>query len=227
MAGVLSSLKPELSRAEIVVRIAIIGAGNVGSALSMAAVAAGHTVCLSATDRRKAVASAAETGARAAEYNLDAVVDADIVVPAVPGSVVTAVADELASAVRGKIVVDATNPLNGTLTDLDIEETAAAQTVQRHLPEVPVVKAFNTILAGRLNSPTERGVRLDAFCAGDDAEAKKTVSEFLTSLGFRPIDAGGLRMARSLEEMAFLNISLNAGQGWPWQSGWALLGPTG
>jgi hypothetical protein len=34
-------------------------------------------------------------------------------------------------------------------------------------------------------------------------------------------------MARALEEMAFLNISLNASQGWSWQSGWALLGPTG
>ena len=41
-----------------------------------------------------------------------------------------------------------------------------------------------------------------------------------TSLGYQVIDAGGLRMARSLEEMAFLNISLNATKGWVWQSGW-------
>ncbi|GGS89551.1 NADPH-dependent F420 reductase [Streptomyces chromofuscus] len=208
-------------------RIAIIGAGNVGTALSKAAVAAGHSVSVSATDRRKAVASAAQTGARVAENNLDAVGEADIVVLAVPGSAVTAVADELASAVRGKVVVDLTNPLNATLTDLDIEETSAAQTLQRHLPDVPVVKAFNTILAARLNNPVEQGITLTAFYAGDDTEAKKTVSELLASLGFRPIDAGGLRMARALEEMALLNISLNVGQGWSWQSAWALLGPTG
>ncbi|MEU4098328.1 prephenate dehydrogenase/arogenate dehydrogenase family protein [Streptomyces sp. NPDC026673] len=207
--------------------IAIIGAGNVGAALSRAAMAAGHAVSVSAGDPAKAAATAAETGARAAENNRDAVSDADIVVLAVPGGVVTAVADELADAVRGKVVVDATNPLNATLTDLEIEGTAAAQTVQRHLPDASVVKAFNTILAGRLNNPTEQGVTLDAFYAGDDAEAKKTVAEFLGSLGFRPIDAGALRMARSLEEMALLNISLNATHGWPWQSAWALLGPTG
>jgi 8-hydroxy-5-deazaflavin:NADPH oxidoreductase len=41
-----------------------------------------------------------------------------------------------------------------------------------------------------------------------------------------PIDAGGLRFARTLEELAFLNISLNAANGWAWQSAWQLVGPT-
>ncbi|MGW3421991.1 NADPH-dependent F420 reductase [Streptomyces phaeochromogenes] len=207
--------------------VAIIGAGNVGSALSKAAAAAGHTVSVSATSPEKSAAVAAETGARAAVNNVDAVTDADLVVLAVPGSAVTAVADELASAVRGKVVVDATNPLNATFTDLDIDETAAAQTLQRHLPNTPVVKAFNTVFAGRLGNPVEQGVPLHLFYAGDETGAKKAVAEFAASLGFDPIDAGGLRMARALEEMAFLNISLNASQGWSWQSGWALLGPTG
>ncbi len=207
--------------------VAIIGAGNVGSALSKAAVAAGHTVSVSATSPEKAAAVAAETGARPAANNVDAVTGADLVVLAVPGSAVTSVADELAPAVSGKIVVDATNPLNATFTDLDIEETAAAQTLQRHLPNTPVVKAFNTVFAGRLGNPVEQGIPLHLFYAGDDADAKKNVAEFASSLGFEPIDAGGLRMARALEEMAFLNISLNATQGWAWQSGWALLGPTG
>jgi NADPH-dependent F420 reductase len=207
--------------------VAIIGAGNVGSALSKAAVAAGHTVSVSATSPEKAAGVAAETGARPAANNVDAVTGADLVVLAVPGSAVTAVADELAPAVRGKVVVDASNPLNATFTDLDIEETAAAQTLQRHLPDTPVVKAFNTVFAGRLGNPIEQDIPLHLFYAGDDADAKKNVAEFASSLGFEPIDAGGLRMARALEEMAFLNISLNATQGWAWQSGWALLGPTG
>ncbi|MEV0069947.1 MULTISPECIES: NADPH-dependent F420 reductase [unclassified Amycolatopsis] len=207
-------------------RIAIIGAGNVGSALSKAAVDAGHAVTLTATSPEKAAKVAAETGARGAASNLDAVADADVVVLAVPGNAVGAVAQEIAPAVRGKVVVDATNPLNATFTDLDIEETAAVQTLQRLVADAAVVKAFNTIFAGRLGTPTESGHRLDAFYAGDDTDAKKVVAELLTSLGFRPIDAGGLRMARALEEMAFLNIALNAGNNWPWQSGWALLGPT-
>jgi hypothetical protein len=60
-----------------------------------------------------------------------------------------------------------------------------------------------------------------------DAAAKDKVGEIAAALGYRVIDAGGLRMARALEEMAFLNISLNAANGWPWQSAWKLVGPTG
>ena len=89
-----------------------------------------------------------------------------------------------------------------------------------------MVKAFNTVFAARHASPTEQGVPLDGFLAGDDEAAKAVVAELVGSLGYRSIDAGGLRMARALEEMAFLNITLNARNGWPWQSGWKLVGPT-
>ena len=50
-------------------------------------------------------------------------------------------------------------------------------------------------------------------------------SEFVESLGFRPIDAGPLTLAAALEDMALLNIGLNARQGLTWQSGWKLVGP--
>ena len=80
-------------------------------------------------------------------------------------------------------------------------------------------------MTGRHTNPTENGEPLDAFLAGDDSDAKATATALAESLGYRVIDAGGLRMARSLEEMAFLNITLNASNGWPWQS-WKLVGPT-
>jgi NADPH-dependent F420 reductase len=208
-------------------RIAIIGAGNVGAALSRAAVRAGHEVTVSAASPDKAAAVAAEAGASAGGSNRSAVEGVEVVVLAVPGSAAPAVAEELAPAVAGKVVVDVTNPLNATFTDLEITGTSAAEAVQRRLPGASLVKAFNTIFAGRYESPAEQGVPLDAFYAGDDTAAKAVVAELAGSLGFRPVDAGSLRMARALEEMAFLNITLNAGNGWPWQSGWKLVGPTG
>lgn len=207
-------------------RLAIIGAGNVGSSLSKAAVSAGHNVTVAATSASKAADVAAATGARAAGSNAEAVRDADVVVLAVPGDAAVTVVEELAADLSGKVVVDATNPLNATFTDLDIEETAAVQSVQRRVPGVAVVKAFNTVFAGRLGDASEDGVALDGYYAGDDAEAKKLVASLLESLGFHPVDVGGLRMARALEEMAFLNITLNASNGWSWQTGWKLLGPT-
>lgn len=206
--------------------IAIIGAGNVGAAIAKAAVGAGHSVTLSAADPGNARQAAAEAGAAAAASNVDAVRGSDIVVLAVPGSLVGAVADELAGVLEGAVVVDATNPLNATYSDLDIEGVSGAEDLQRRLPGIPVVKAFNTVFASRHAQPTEGGSPLDAYLAGDDDSAKAKVAELAASLGYHPVDAGGLRLARALEEMAFLNITLNARNGWVWQSGWKLVGPT-
>lgn len=207
-------------------QVAIIGAGNVGSALAKAAVAAGHSVTVAAVDPAHADAAAAAAGATAAATNVEAVTGADLAVLAVPGSAVVAVADEIAAAVGAGIVIDSTNPLNATFSGLDIVGTSGAADLQQRLPEAKVVKAFNTVFAARHAAPTEDGEPLDLYIAGDDVDAKAKVAEFGASLGFRPLDTGGLRMARSLEELAFLNITLNATNGWVWQSAWKLVGPT-
>ena len=150
-----------------------------------------------------------------------------MVVLAVPYGAVAGIVAEFGDALNGTVVIDATNPLNDTYTDLATVGTSAAEQLQARLPGASVVKAFNTIFASRHADPTEGGTPLDAFIAGDDAAAKPKAGELASSLGYRVVDAGGLRMARTLEEMAFLNIALNAANGWPWQSGWKLVGPTG
>ena len=207
-------------------RVAIIGVGNVGKALGSAAVAAGHSVVLTASDPAHAVAAAQAVGATAAASNAEAVRGADLVVLAVPGGAVRAVAAEIADAVGSGVVVDSTNPLNATYSDLDIQGLSGAADLQALLPSAKVVKAFNTVFASRWAAPTENGESLDLYIAGDDADAKSRVADLGASLGFRPLDVGGLRMARSLEELAFLNITLNAGNGWVWQTAWRLVGPT-
>jgi predicted dinucleotide-binding enzyme len=207
-------------------RIAVIGSGNVGSGFARAAVQAGHEVVVTAAHPEKARALADEIGARAAAGNAEAVEGAQVVVLAVPGSAAPSVAAEVAPAASGAVLVDASNPLNETFSDLAIEGTSGAEAVQRAAGDVPVVKAFNTIFASRYSAPTENGQPLHVLLAGDDAQAKDTVAELAGSLGFAPVDAGGLRLARSLEEIAFLNITMNATKGWAWQSAFQLVGPT-
>jgi predicted dinucleotide-binding enzyme len=73
--------------------------------------------------------------------------------------------------------------------------------------------------------PKVNGDKLDGFVAGDNEAAKKEALEFVKSIGFRPVDAGPLVMARALEGMAALNISLQIRNNWPWQNGWKLAGP--
>jgi predicted dinucleotide-binding enzyme len=200
-------------------RIAIIGAGNVGGGLAAAATAAGHEVTVAAAHEENAVTVAERVGAAAAPTATAAAKGADVVVLATPAGVAAEVLGELGA--TDAVVVDATNPLNDAYSDLTTRGTSQAEQLAAAVPGVKLVKAFNTVFASRLGDPG----RLDGFYAGDDDAAKATVAELLTSLGFRPIDAGGLRMARSLEEMAFLNIALNARNGWSWQSGWTLAEP--
>lgn len=207
-------------------RIAIIGAGNVGGGLAAAAVPAGHEVTLTAARQDHAQKVAEQTGATVAANPAAAVRGADVVVLAVPAAAAFEVLGQLDDAVASLVVVDVTNPLNDTYSDLTTSDVSHAEQLAAAAPQAKLVKAFNTILASRLGNPSEDGQPLDGFYAGDDEGAKATVGQLLSSLGFRPIDAGGLRMARSLEELGFLNISLNARNGWSWQSGWKLLGPT-
>jgi predicted dinucleotide-binding enzyme len=208
-------------------RIAVIGAGNVGSGFGRAAVRAGHDVVLTATGSEKAQAVAADIGATAADSNAAAVQGADVVLLAVPGSVAPSVAAEIAPSLGSAVLVDASNPLNETYSDLTIEGTSGAEDVQHRAGGAPVVKAFNTVFASRYESPSDDGVPLQVLIAGDDEGARSRVAELATSLGLEPVEAGGLRFARTLEEMAFLNITLNATNGWPWQTAWQLVGPRG
>ena len=207
-------------------KIAVIGAGNVGASFARSAVAAGHSVTLSASSPVKAAEVAASVGAAGAASNVEAVTGTDLVVLAVPHPAVAPVAAEIRDAVVGVPVLDASNPLNATYSDLAITGTSGAGDLQALLPGSPVVKAFNTVFASRYAAPTQDGHPLPVFVAGDDAAAKATVSELAASMGFQSLDVGGLRQARGLEELAFLNIGLNAANGWSWQSAWTLVGPT-
>jgi NADPH-dependent F420 reductase len=207
--------------------IAIIGAGNVGRALATSAIRTGHAVTVSSASHDNAVQVAEETGARAAESNRAAVEGADLVILAVPYSSIVDVLDEVGAALAGKIVVDATNPLKPDNSGLAVEGTSGAEEIQARVPRARVVKAFNTQFAARQVDPQVAGLHVDGYVASDDEAAKQTVLGLVKEMGFHPIDAGQLTMARALEAMAFLNISLQMRHNWSWQAGWKLVGPEG
>jgi 8-hydroxy-5-deazaflavin:NADPH oxidoreductase len=207
-------------------RIAVLGVGDFGSALARAFQTAGHAVVVSSRHASHAEKIAEELGVRAAQSHRAAVEHAEMVVLAVPAKAVASVLDETAKFLDGLIVVDPTNPADEDAEIILRASASLAEAVVLLAPGARVVKAFNTILAGRINDPVISGIPLDGFYAGDDGPAKQVVADLLADMGFRPIDTGELLIARALELMAFLNIMLNA-RGWPWRSGWKLLGPTG
>ena len=202
-------------------QIAIIGAGNVGRALATSLTRAGHDVTVSAVHPEHARETAAESGATAAANNQEAVSGADLVVLAVPASAFDTLAGELGSQIAGKVVVDVSNR---PTPNADGPATSIAEELQTKLPAAKVIKAFNTAFASRQAQPQVAGIAPDGFVAGDDDTAKQTVLDVVESLGFRPVDAGSLAAARTLEGMAWLNIQRNMAGG-SWQDAWVLVGP--
>ena len=202
-------------------QIAIIGAGNVGRALATSLTRAGHDVKLSAAHPEHAREAAAQTGATAAASNSEAVSNADLIVLAVPAAALDDLAGELGSQVGGKVLVDVANR---PTPSADGPSTSIAEELQAKIPQAKVVKAFNTAFASRQAQPQVAGIAPDGYVAGDDATAKQTVLDVVESVGFRPVDAGSLAAARTLEGMAWLNIQRNMAGG-SWQDAWVLVGP--
>jgi predicted dinucleotide-binding enzyme len=202
-------------------KVAIIGAGSVGKALGTSLTRAGHDVTLAAHSPETARAAAREIGAGSAEDAASAVKDARVVILAVPYTAEEAVADEIADGTVGRTVVDVSNPLKADFSGL-ATDTSAAEELQQRLPGAHVVKAFNTVFASMQADPTANGVTIDGYIAGDDADAKRQVFELVQSIGLNPLDVGPLTSARYLEGMAYLNMTLNAANGWSWTSTWHL-----
>ncbi len=204
-------------------KVAIIGAGNVGKALATSITRAGHEVTLSASSPESAQAAAQEVGASAADSNVSAVRDANVVILAVPYlGAGEEVAAEIRDAVAGRTVVDVTNPLKADYSGFATNGSSAAEEFQKRMPQAKVVKAFNTVFASNQADPRASEKPIDGFVAGDDEGAKRQVLELVESIGLKPLEVGPLSSARHLEGMAYINIGLNAANGWSWTSAWRL-----
>ncbi|MFD9697903.1 NADPH-dependent F420 reductase [Lentzea sp. NPDC059081] len=183
--------------------VSIIGLGNMARALAGRALAGGNTVELIGRDQAKAKKLAESLDGATA----GTVPTGDIVVLAVLYDGAAEVVREYRDALRGKVVIDITNPVSADrLGFVTPEGSSGAQEIAKAAPpDAHVVKAFNTLFSQVLASGP---AGLDVFIAGDDAEAKARVSEFVESLGMRPRDAGPLPMARALENAGLMMIGV-------------------
>jgi predicted dinucleotide-binding enzyme len=194
-------------------KITVIGSGNMGSAFVKQLTAARHDVQIVSHNSNKAATLAETYGARVVSG--PAASDADLLILAT-GFTDAIPALQALGDLRGKVVIDITNPLTADYMGLTIgHDTSAAEQIAAAVPGVKLVKAFNTLFAQVLSggSTLPTGEALSVFVASDDTAAKATVSELATSLGFGVIDAGALKNARYLEPIAGFNIYLGYGAG--------------
>jgi len=192
-------------------QIAIIGTGNVGSALGKRWAAAGHDILFGVRDAatQRVTSAVAAAGARARAVSVgEAAQAARVVVLATPFSG-TEAAIAACGNLAGKIVVDCTNPLAPNLDGLTIGHSdSAGEAVARWAKGAKVIKALNTTGSGNMLNPRYGNEALSMFMCGDDTDAKKLVTGLIADLGFEPVDAGGLTQARYLEPLAMLWISM-------------------
>lgn len=194
-------------------KITVIGSGNMGSGFVKQLKQAGHDVRVTGRDAAKAQQLAAQYGARAVGA---AEAAAGEVLILATGYADAVPALKALGALDGKVVVDISNPLTADYMGLTLgHTTSAAEEIAKAVPNARVVKAFNTVFAQVLAEGASLGAgrTVPVFVAGDDAQAKSTVSEIARSIGFDVIDAGALKNARYLEPLAGLNIYLGYGAG--------------
>lgn len=190
--------------------IAVIGTGDVGSALGPEFAALGHRIVYGSREPERDDVSqlVAKTGRGAtAALPAAAASEADIVVLAVPGMAAEEITRSLGT-LAGKIIIDPTNALRrGDDGNVEIGvEPSNAERIQAAAPGAEVVKAFNTLNWRQMVEPETSGGPVSIPLVGDSAAAKEKVAELVRGLGLEPIDLGPLRHARHVEGMLLLWI---------------------
>jgi hypothetical protein len=201
---------------ESTMTISILGAGNVGLALAKAFVAKGETVRLGVPEPAKYRDAVSRLGPSASlGTTAEAIAAGDTVFLAVP----YAAAESIARSVpdwKGKVLVDATNPLAPGLAGLLVgTTTSGAEEIAKLAHGARVVKAFNTTDAENMeDSRYPGGVPFMPVC-GDDAEARARIVALATLIGFDAVDCGELKAARYLEPfaMTWIHMAIKLGQG--------------
>jgi 8-hydroxy-5-deazaflavin:NADPH oxidoreductase len=194
-------------------KVGVLGSGIVGRTLAAKFAELGHEVQVGTRDPAKLGDWIKETrGQVEAAGNADVAAWADLGVIAT-GWIGTENAIALAGPENfaGKVVIDVTNPLDlssGSPVLAVGHTTSAGELIQEWIPEGRVVKAFNIVTAATMVNPAQTGGEPDMFIAGNDEDAKKSVTEILYSFGWKGvIDLGDIALARYLEPLAMIWVA--------------------
>jgi hypothetical protein len=197
-----------------ILKIAIIGTGNVGKAIGEALRSKGYEV---AYGSRNPQSASMPQGVRVTSQ-AEAAKDSDVIILAVPYLALK----ETIHAVgkdnfKDKVVIDATNVMDKNMKWALGFKTSGAEELSKELKHAKVVKAFNTVFSQHMGSGNVNGEQLDLLIASDHDDAKTAVREIGEKLGFNVVDAGPLESARLLEALGMLNIHLGYVQKVPFE----------
>lgn len=181
--------------------ISIIGAGNIGSAIARKFARNGINASIANKQGPESLkALTDELGPHIKAVSVKEAALADLVFVAVNWEHLPAALKDLGPW-NGRILVDANNAVEvPSYQAVDLGGRASSEVLAELAPGARVVKAFNHLVAPVLDAdPQANGGRRVMFLSGQDADAKKTVSDLITRLGFAPVDLGGVNEGRLVQ----------------------------
>lgn len=194
-------------------KIGVIGSGEVGQTLGTAFLAEGHDVMLGTRDPEKdTVKKWKSENPKGQTGTFDATARfGELLILCVAGGVAESAVQQAGVAnFAGKVVIDTTNPIAGPppatgvlqfFTDLN---SSLMEKIQELIPDASVVKAFNSVGNAAMYKPQLPGGPPTMFICSNDAAAKTTVTDILTSFGWETEDMGGASAARAIEPLCIL-----------------------
>ena len=190
-------------------RIGILGSGLMGGKLGTLFAKAGHEVVFSyaRTEQKLKMLARDAEGKASSGTPREAAQDADAVLLAVHWSRINDVLNQ-AGDLSGKVVITYCLPMNDNDTELVVAHTSSgAEELAKKIPKARVVLAFNTVPSEVLFSVYEakrKDNRPSLVYCGDDRRAKELAAVLISDVGFDPVDAGPLQIARYMEPFAML-----------------------
>lgn len=203
-------------------RIAILGAGDIGGILGRKWAQAGHSVAFGV--KNSSSERAQNLRADLGEHILigspaEALAQGDIVLLAVPGSAVEGLIKTHAELLDHKLIIDATNQITKGQTAATKQwqgrgSLNSLSTIQTHAPHARVYRAFNSYAWEAFANPLYQGVQADLFYCGPDGEDQAIVEQLIAEIGLRPLRLGGLDKIEVVDEVLQLWATLALFQGW-------------
>ena len=190
-------------------RIAVLGAGNIGGTLGRKWVNTGYQVAFGVSDPngKNAQALRRELGDKVA---IGSVADAlssnpDVVVMAIPGAAMDATIAQYANRLDGRTIIDTANKMGGGAMN-------SFATFQQHTPHARIYRAFNTLGWENFANPEFEGGPADLFYCGPDGDSRTEVEQLITAIGLRPIYLGGVEQIGLVDAIGSLWFALAIGQ---------------
>jgi len=190
-------------------RIAVLGAGNIGGTLGSKWIQAGHDVSFGVRDTQslKTVYSLEQAkGAKATDVSC-AIRDSEVILFSVPWKTVPEVAQSHAMDLNGKVLIDATNNFAGPVIN-------NLQTLQEAAPKAIIYRAFNSLGWEVFANPIIDGQTADLFYSGPDGETRQQIHKLIEEVGLHPVWVGDNDRIQLVDNMGALWVNMVRQHGW-------------